>query len=318
MVWTERGARLLDYGGAGPVVLFVPSLINRWTVLDLMSGHSMVRWLAASGVHPLLLDWGPPEPDFSLTDYIAGRLTRALSAAATQGDAGRAILAGYCMGGTFATAVAAARPDLVRALILLAAPWDFHAGGGDLPRRIAAGAVSWPKAGGLDVVPVDWLQTLFAVADPDAIAAKFRRFRAMAQNSEAARLFVAIEDWLNDGVALGGSVARECLRDWYGANLPMAGAWRIAGLAIDPTGIAMPTLAAVPDRDRIVPPDSALALARLLPGATLLRPGGGHVGMMAGRGAPDALWAPVRDWILAHGAAPGRPRRPRRGDMALS
>ena len=50
----------------------------------------MMRWLAAQGLRPLLLDWGWPgeaERRFTLTDYIAGRLERALAAV---GDAGRA------------------------------------------------------------------------------------------------------------------------------------------------------------------------------------------------------------------------------------
>ena len=45
----------------------------------------MLRWLAARGVRPLLLDWGWPgeiERQFSLTDYVAGRMERAMAAAA--------------------------------------------------------------------------------------------------------------------------------------------------------------------------------------------------------------------------------------------
>ena len=81
-VWEESETRLLDYGGSGPAVLFVPSLINRAYILDLMEGGSMLRWLAGQGAHPYLLDWGWPgevEREFSLTDYIAGRLERALA-----------------------------------------------------------------------------------------------------------------------------------------------------------------------------------------------------------------------------------------------
>src|SRR6201999_4466867 len=122
----EGTARLLDYGGDGPAVLFVPSLVNRWTVLDLMPDHSMLRWLAGQGVHPLLLDWGDPEPAFTLTDHIAGRLVRTMEVAARE-NGGQTVLAGYCMGGTFTVAAAALRPDLVSGLALLAAPWDFHA-----------------------------------------------------------------------------------------------------------------------------------------------------------------------------------------------
>ena len=315
VLWREGTARLLDYGGEGPSMLFVPSLVNRWTVLDLMPGHSMLRWLAAEGVRPLLLDWGEPEPAFTLADHIAGRLTRALKAAKARTGGGKPILAGYCMGGTFAVAAAALRPDLVRGLALLAAPWDFHAGG---PERLAgleaARAMLTPMLQPLAAVPVEVLQTLFALEDPGAVAEKFRRFAALDPDGFAARLFVALEDWLNDGVPLSGTVARECLRDWYGDNLPMRGAWRIAGLPIDPAAIAVPALVAVPRRDRIVPPESALPLARLLPRATVLEPEAGHVGMTAGRTAPTMLWEPMRDWARALDAATAkRPRAPRHG-----
>ncbi len=126
-VWDEGETRLLDYGGSGPAVMFVPSLINRAYILDLMEGGSMLRWLAGQGVHPYLLDWGWPgevERGFSLTDYIAGRLERALAAVP-----GPVVLAGYCMGGLLALAAAARRPESVAGLALLATPWDFHAGG---------------------------------------------------------------------------------------------------------------------------------------------------------------------------------------------
>ncbi|MBC7801508.1 MAG: alpha/beta hydrolase, partial [Gemmatimonadaceae bacterium] len=103
-LWQEGGSRLLDFGPPGaPPVLFVPSLVNRAYVLDIAPGRSMMRWLAAHGVRPLLLDWGWPgsvERGFTLSDYIAGRLLRAVSAV------GPAVLAGYCMGGLLAAAAA--------------------------------------------------------------------------------------------------------------------------------------------------------------------------------------------------------------------
>jgi pimeloyl-ACP methyl ester carboxylesterase len=296
--WREGTARLLDYGGTGTPVLFVPSLINRWTVLDLMAGHSMLRWLAGQGVHPQLLDWGEPEPAFTLTDHIAGRLVRAMEAAKRLTGGGRIVLAGYCMGGTFATAAAALRPDLVNGLALLAAPWDFHAGDIErLHKLTATCALLEPMLRDAATVPVDVLQMLFALDDPMAVAEKFRRFGRVEQDSDAARVFVALEDWLNDGVPLSGATARECLRDWYRDNLPMRGEWRVAGLAIDPASIQVPAFVAVPRRDRIVPPESALPLARLLPRATLLEPESGHVGMTAGRSARTVLWEPLRDWL---------------------
>ena len=311
--WREGTARLLDYGGpgdgSGPRVLFVPSLVNRWTVLDLMRDHSLLRWLAANGARPLLLDWGEAEPGFTLTDHIAGRLVRAMEAAGPG-----TILAGYCMGGTFAVAAAALRPDLVGGLALLAAPWDFHAGDAERRRGTeAARALLAPMLRDAATVPVDVLQTLFALDDPDALAGKFRRFGRLDQDGAAARRFVALEDWVNDGVPLSGATARECLEDWYGANRPMNGTWRVAGLTIDPAAIGVPSLVVVPRRDRIVPPESALPLARLLPGATLLEPDAGHVGMTAGNAAPEVLWKPLRDWLLTAGGIGKAARMGKRG-----
>src|SRR5687768_8763582 len=49
-----QGAQLRDYGGSGPPVVFVPSLINPPNVLDL-SGRSLLRWLADAGHRVLLL-----------------------------------------------------------------------------------------------------------------------------------------------------------------------------------------------------------------------------------------------------------------------
>ena len=299
-LWSEGSSRLLDYGGDGIPVLFVPSLVNRAYVLDLAPGHSLLRWLAGQGVRTLLLDWGWPDQDerrFSLTDYIAGRLERGLAAACAAAGAPM-VLAGYCMGGTLAVAAAQRRPELVRALALLAAPWDFHAPD---PARAAATARLLPllePALALNgTLPIDGLQTLFALLDPFGVAEKYRSFARLDPDSERARLFVALEDWLNDGVPLAAPVAREALTGWYGENTPARGAWRIAGLPVDPGALRMPAFVAAPGRDRIVPPESARPLAGLIPKAVLHEPQAGHIGMTAGGSAERVLWRPMLDWL---------------------
>ncbi len=295
-IWQEGETRLLDYGGAGRTVLFVPSLVNRAYVLDLAPGHSLLRWLAGQGVRPLLLDWGWPgevERRFTLTDYIAGRLERALLAAGE-----RVVLAGYCMGGLLTLAAAQRRPDLVAGLALLATPWDFHAAGAAqaaaLGRLLALLEPAMAVGGAL---PVDALQVLFAMLDPFGIAEKYRGFAELDPASRRARLFVALEDWLNDGIPLAAPVARECLEGWYGANTPGRGEWRVAGLPVDPGALRLPAFVAVPTRDRIVPPESARPLAAAIQGAVLLEPGAGHIGMAAGSTAERALWRPLREWV---------------------
>ena len=45
-IWSEGAARLIDFGGRGRPILFVPSLINRAEVLDLLPGRSLLAHLA--------------------------------------------------------------------------------------------------------------------------------------------------------------------------------------------------------------------------------------------------------------------------------
>lgn len=300
--WRQGSTRLLDYGsgGAGPAVLVVPSLVNRHYVLDLLPERSFVRRLAAAGLRPLVVDWDAPGPDergFGLGEYIAVRLDAAAAAARALAPGPLGII-GYCMGGLLALALALRRPADAAALMLLATPWDFHA-----ERRAQAEllglAADWLPPG-FAAVPVAVIQTLFLALDPFLAERKFRRFAELDPDGEAARMFVALEDWINDGVPLARRVAGECARSWYRDNDPARGRWLVAGEPVLPQRLACPALVVVPSRDRIVPPGSAEPLAAVLPRAETLRPPLGHIGMMTGAAAPQALWPALADWLCAH------------------
>lgn len=303
-IWRDGATRLLDFGGNGPAVLCVCSLVNRSYVLDLSPRRSLVRWLAAQGLRPLLLDWGDPEPELDLDALMRRKLEPALAAAVAAHGRAVAVL-GYCMGGTLAVALASRQPRSVGALALLAAPWDFDRGD---PTGLARAVTQWDLLGDAPI-RLDVLQGYFALLDPGLAQRKFVRFAAM--DPEEAEDFVAIEDWLNDGVALPSGVARDCLRDWYTANAPSHGRWRIAGQAVDARRLGLPSLVVVPHADRIVPADCAAALADTIPGAERLDIDSGHIGMMVGPRAESLLWRPLADWLLSRAPAAGRRPRPR-------
>lgn len=311
-IWQEGSCRLLDYGAlpearsGGPAVLVVPSLINRAYVLDLTAERSLLRWLARQGLRPLLLDWGRPgaeERGFTLTDYIAGRLERALDALredAKGRDRAPPVVLGYCMGGLLALGLALRRQADLGGLVLLATPWDFHAENAPHSRMAAA---SLPLVAPLMEVagemPVDLLQALFSSLDPHLVVRKFLAFGRLDPTSRKAQDFVALEDWLNDGVPLAAPVARECLGQWYGENTTAKGRWRLAGTVVDPARLTLPTLCVVPAQDRIVPPASASALAAAIPGAERITPAAGHIGMVVSTQAEKAVWQSLLTWISA-------------------
>jgi len=314
--WQEGATRLLDYGRApeaaaaspaskarranGTALLIAPSLVNRGYVLDLMPERSLVRALAAQGFRPYLIEWGAPgeaEEALDLDAYITGRLGRALDAVRAETGT-RPVLVGYCMGGLLALALALRRPDELAGLALLATPWDFHADGGAQSRMTARLIDPWfPVFDRLGSVPVDVLQMFFASLEPLLALRKFLAFSDYEPDSDKAAAFVALEDWLNDGVALPVAVARECLLGWYGGNTTARGAWRIGGAPVRPEELTLPTLAVVPQHDRIVPPASAGALAGAIAHASVLSPPAGHIGMVVGGRRRAHLWEPLAGWI---------------------
>lgn len=310
-VWREGNTRLLDFGATNAkarkkkarAVLVVPSLINRWEVLDLTAGKSLLRGMAASGLRPYLVDWGTPDADerrFDVTAYVQ-RLERALGFVTRKARRRPAVM-GYCMGGTLTVALTALRPRRVAGLALLAAPWDFHADKAGHAFLLSTGPLLAELADRAGELPVDILQTLFWSLDPWLAVKKFGRFLDLDPESEAAREFVLLEDWLNEGPPLAGPVARECLVGWYGDNLPGKGAWVVAGKRIQPRKIKRPSLVMVPSGDRIVPPLSAAALTDPKTGlrnAERLDLPLGHIGMVVSGRAREHAWTPLIDWLSA-------------------
>jgi polyhydroxyalkanoate synthase len=279
-----QGATLRDYGGTGVPAVFVPSLINPPSILDLGDDRSLLRWLASRGrVRPLLVDWGwDVAARRSLTlaghvEHVLMPLIAALSAAAPA-------LVGYCLGGTMALGAAAGGG--IAKVATIAAPWHF-AGFPDDSRAMLAGLWAGSKAGAerLGLLPMEVLQAAFWSLDPARTIGKFDAFASM--EGEKARAFVTLEDWANDGPPLPEAAARELFEDLFGRDVTGRGEW----LAKDPTALPCPVLEIVSTVDRIVPAASAAGAGRRIDLAL------GHVGMVVGGRAREALWEPLEDWL---------------------
>ena len=89
----------------------------------------------------------------------------------------------------------------------------------------------------------------------------------------------------------------ECAQSWYRDNAPAHDRWEIGGRPVRPADLDLPALVVLPRRDRIVPPRSAEPLASAIPGAEVLRPPFGHIGMMASSDAPATVWQPIAQWL---------------------
>jgi len=150
------------------------------------------------------------------------------------------------------------------------------------------------------MVPVSLFQMLFAMVNPIQAALKFQKLARLDPASEQARLFVALEDWLADGVPMPAPAARDLLIRWQIENTTAKGAWDFLGGPVDPSRIRLPVLTFCGRTDSIAPAPLSEPLASAIPGARLRRPRTGHVGMVVGGAAGGSVLRPLAEFLLAH------------------
>jgi len=281
-------AALHDFGGTGPTVVFIPSLINPATILDIIPERSLLRWLSTQGLHPYLVDWGDvgaTDAGLSIADHVADVLLPLL---ATLSETPH--LVGYCLGGTMA--LAAAQLSIARSLTLIASPWHFSA---YPPHHRQAMDQIWDashvNAAQMGVLPIEILQTMFWQLDPAGTIEKYAGFVDIPSAGLDFELFIAMEAWANSGAPLSFAAARELFDDFIATDLPGTSRWRVRGEVIAPERVRCPALEIVSLSDSIVPSATA---TRFFKRHEIDR---GHVGMITGSQAKTKLWQPLREWL---------------------
>ena len=276
-------------------VLLVPSLINRHYVLDLLPSKSFVEYLVGLGHDVFIIDWGTPtdEDRFVTFDDICDRaLGRALRVTTKLAGASRGHLLGYCLGGTLTTIHAAARPERVASLTLLAAPIDFHDDG--LLSR-------WTRSPTFDVnalvsamgnVPWQLMQSAFHMLRPTLNLSKAVHVIDRAWDDEFLNGFLALETWGNDNVSFPGECYRRYVEELYRKNALIAGTFTLSGSPVRLAAIQCPTLVVSFLHDNIVPSESARVLLDQISSEDKqhIALSGGHVGAVVSKKAKATLW----------------------------
>jgi polyhydroxyalkanoate synthase len=302
----DGGAKLYHFHGTaephGAPLLLIPSLINRWYVLDLRAGASLVEALVGAGIDVWCLDWGVPEAEARYLDWeaVLARLARATRRVRRETGHARLALLGYCMGGTLTAIHAAQHPDELQALVTLAAPIDFEAAGMLRrmvdPRWFDADAIA--DAG--NVAPTQ-MQAGFTALRPTLDFAKLMSMPDLIDDPRAREAFVALETWAGDNIAFPGEAYRRYIREMYQDNELARGVHRVSGRTVDLMAIRCPTLAIVATRDAICPPAAATALldrVGTLDTKTIVVEGG-HVGAVVGSRAARDMYPALRDWLAS-------------------
>jgi polyhydroxyalkanoate synthase len=277
-----------------PVVL-VPSLINRHYILDLLPHKSFAAFLVAQGHDVYAIDWGTPGDEDryltfdDVTDRYLGRVVRRV---ARTSERDQAHLLGYCLGGILTAIHAAARPEHVASLALLAAPVRFHDDGM---------LSTWVRSPTFDLgamidafgnVPWQLMQGAFQLLRPTLPLAKAVTMLDRAWNDEFLDGFLALETWGNDNVSFPGACYRRYIEDLYRADALARGELRLSGRPARLDAITCPVLAVTFEHDEIVPWKSAAAVLDLISSTDKhhMHLPGGHVGAVVSKAASRGLW----------------------------
>ena len=300
----EGGARLYHFRGAGKPkgkpFLLVPSMINRWYVMDLRPGASLVEALVGAGFDVWCLDWGVPEAEDRYLDWeaVLKRLGRAVRRVKRETGSDKLGILGYCMGGTLTSIYVAQHADEIAALVTLAAPIDFQRGGQLRcmvePRWFDPDAIA--DAGNVSAMQ---MQSGFVALRPTLDLGKLVSLPDLATDARARESFLALDAWASDNIPFPADAYRRYIHDLYQDNQLVAGTHRVAGREVKLASIRCPTLVITASRDTICPPRAATALLEHVGSSdtSVLDVPGGHVGAVVGSRAAREMYPALATWL---------------------
>ena len=320
---TDGNSRLQRFSGRtdemhgdAPPVLLVPSLINRWYVLDLCSGASVVEALVGAGLDVWCVDWGIAEDEdrHLAWDDVIARLLRFSRLVLRRTNNASISMLGYCMGATLTAIGATLLGSRVGRMVNLAGPIDFSESGTlglfvD-SRWFHADAIA--DAGNIAATQ---MQNGFIALDPGSPSRRWRAARSKllggpreesgGEQPGALSRWAALDHWAADNISFPAAAYRTYIGSLYQRNELALGQHVALGERIDLGALTCPILTVVAERDAICPPRAALALNFLAGSKDVreLRIAGGHVGAVVGGKAAASLYPALIDFFGAERAS---------------
>ena len=307
-VYTLNKCRLLHYANSErdtalrKPLLLVPSIINRYYIMDLQPGRSMVAYLLQQGFDVWVVDWGAPGPEDrfdTFDDYIVTYLRRLVQRVRRATGGEKVSLLGYCIGGIFTAIYAALYPQEIANLINLAGPIDFSDDGllcaWTRPDRFRPQAIvdaygnmpGWLMNGAFDhAIPGNWLRQELSL---------WERLEDEARLQD----YLGLQYWLQDEVDFPGTAYGKYIQALYQENQLAQGRLEIDGCRVNLADITSPLLSITATHDHIAPSPSVTILNELVSSAdkeTMVIQGG-HIGIVAGRNARENLWPKLAAWL---------------------
>ncbi len=285
-------------------LLFVPNLgISRPYIFDLMPGGSFVEHMTREGFDFYMLDWGvfgPEDNDLSFEHCVTKILPRMAHHVLESSGAESLSVLGYCMGAPLSASFIAAYPETpVKNFIDMAGPIDFSKIGlfglwldekyFNVDRFIDT----------LGSVPADMVKAGFKLLKPTMDLSTNLNLWWNLWNDKYVEGFNALNRWANEYVAFPGEFFRQWVGDFYQQNKLFKGEAVFGGRPARLSSISCPVFVVGAKEDYIAPPECVRALIDAVSSRDkeYIELPGGHISLIAGRGASLHCWPKVSSWL---------------------
>ena len=207
---------------------------------------------------------------------------------------------GYCMGAPLSASFIASHPEVpVRNFIDMAGPIDFSQIGlfglwldrrfFDVDRLVDT----------IGSIPAEMVKAGFKLLKPTMDLSTNVNLWWNLWNDKYVEGFSALNKWANEYVAFPGEFFRQWVRDFYQQNRLYRGELAVGGRPVRLSSITCPVFVVGAKEDYIAPPECVRALVDAVSSVDkeYTELPGGHISLIAGRGAALHCWPRVSGWL---------------------
>ncbi len=321
LIWTLNKAKLYRYTPVVPEeerhgipLLLVFAIMNRPHVLDLRPGHSFVEYMLEKGYDLYLLDWGAPGPEdknLKFDDYALEYLPRVVRKLKSVSGANEFSMLGWCLGALICTIYASLRPDDgLRNLILLTAPLDFS-------DKKSSGFSRWTSdpsfkpesiVEAFGNVPGEMIDSGAKMLKPvENYLGTYTMLWDNIEDPSRTTAWHAMNTWVRDTIPMAGAAYQQLINEFYKENKLIEGTLKIRGEHVDLSRLTASLFNVIAEGDHITPPCQSEGVMDLVGSQDkeLFHVRGGHIGIMAGRGAEKKTWPHLDEWLASRSELAG-------------
>ena len=301
VVYRSPMIELIQYAPQTPKVherplLFCPPWINKFYIMDLAPGKSLIEWAVQNGHTCFAISYRNPDSsmrDTSFDDYLFGGPLDAIRVVREVTGVEKINTLSVCLGGTL-TAIALAYSaaigdDHVHSATFLNTHTDFSEPGvlGTFTDEAAVQAVEarMARKGYLDAK--EMARTFDAIRANDLIFQYVVNNWLLGQTPPAFDLLA----WNNDSTHMPARMHSQYLRSCYVRNDFSNGRFVVDGTTLDPAGVTADTFVLSAVDDHIVPWTSGYKTTQLLGGeSTFVLSSSGHIAGIVNPPSPKAKY----------------------------